>query len=365
VSGAADETLPRTPAEFAARAREILPAAVYDYFATGAADEISLDANLAAWRNIALRQRVLIDVSDLDTSVMLLGKRRPHPLAAAPTAWQTLAHPGGEVEHVRGVAAAGGIYVLSCWSSLPMQAVAEAAPDASRWFHVHLFTDRGLTRELVDEAVELGFEAIVLTVDQPVAGHRYRTMAASFVRPDSVMVKGRGAALDGSITWDDVAQLASSLPVPLVAKGVLDAADVPPARDAGVAAIVVSNHGARQLDTVLPTAAALPPVVDAADGQLDVLVDGGICRGTDVVKALALGASGVLVGRQSLWALACGGAPAVQRGFEMLVQELGTALAIMGYSRASDLDRSALLQAPWASWGTDLQLDNETGKKER
>ena len=131
-----------------ARAKELLPAAVYDYFATGAADEITLEANVAAWRNIALRQRVLVDVSAQDTSVTILGKPRPHPFISAPTAWQVLAHPGGEADHVRGVAAAGGIYILSCWSSQPMEEVAAAAPDAARWFHLHLFTDRGLTRDL-------------------------------------------------------------------------------------------------------------------------------------------------------------------------------------------------------------------------
>jgi 4-hydroxymandelate oxidase len=354
------DLLPLTPPEFAQRAREILPADVYDYFATGAADEITLEANAAAWRNIALRQRILIDVSTVDTSVTLLGKQRPHPFVSAPTAWQTLAHPGGEADHVRGVSAAGGIYILSCWASMPMDTVAEAAPDAARWFHLHLFTDRSLTRELADRAVELGFEAIVLTVDQPVAGYRYRTAQARFVRPPSVIVANRSPVLDGSITWDDVAELAASLPVPLVAKGVLDPDDARLAVEAGLAGIVVSNHGARQLDTVLPTAAALPGIADAAEGKLDVLVDGGIQRGTDAVKALALGASGVLVGRQMLWALACGGAPAAQRGMEMLVAELATAIQIMGYANASDLDRSALLPAPWANWSDDP----DPGRKE-
>jgi len=344
------DPLPLTPPEFARRAKEILPDAVYDYFVTGAADEITLEANAAAWRNIALRQRILVDVSTVDTSVTILGRERPHPFASAPTAWQTLAHPGGEADHVRGVAAAGGIYILSCWSSQPMEEVAEAAPDSTRWFHLHLFTDRSLTVELAQQAVELGFEAIVLTVDQPVMGYRYRTAEARFVRPSSVILEGRNPVLDGSITWDDVADLAAALPVPLVAKGVLDPEDALLAAETGLAGIVVSNHGARQLDTVLPTAAALPPIADAVGGRLDILVDGGIQRGTDAVKALALGASAVLVGRQMLWALACGGAPAAQRGMEMLTTELATAIAIMGYSNAADLDRSALLPAPWAGW---------------
>ena len=357
MSGPLPEELPRTPAEFARRAKEILPPPVYDYLATGAADEITLEANAAAWRNIALRQRVLVDVSGPDTSVTILGKRRPHPFASAPTAWQVLAHPEGEAGHLQGVAAAGGIYILSCWSSQPMRAVKEAAPGATCWFHLHLFTDRGLTRDLVQQAEELGFEALVLTVDQPVAGFRYRTMAASFKRPDSVIVMDRHPALDGSITWDDVAALAASTGLPLLAKGVLDAEDADRAVDAGLAGVIVSNHGARQLDTVLPTAAVLPAVADAVSGRIDVLVDGGIQRGTDAVKALALGASGVLVGRQMLWALACGGAPAARRGLEMLVDELATALAIMGYRRAADLDRSALLPAPWGAWSSDSDLD--------
>jgi 4-hydroxymandelate oxidase len=348
------DSLPLTPPEFARRAKEILPAAVHDYFVTGAADEITLEANAAAWRNIALRQRILVDVTEVDISVTLLGKRRPHPFASAPTAWQTLAHPGGEAAHLRGVGAAGGIYILSCWASQTMEDVAAAAPDATRWFHLHLFTDRSLTRELADRAVELGFEALVLTVDQPVAGYRYRTAEARFVRPDSVIVKGREHGLDGSITWDDVAELASSVPLPVFAKGVLDPDDARLAVDAGLAGIVVSNHGARQLDTVLPTAVALPGIADAVEGRIDVLVDGGIQRGTDAVKALALGASGVLVGRQMLWALACGGAEGAQRGMEMLVAELRTAIQIMGRLSASELDRSALLPVPWAGWSDDL-----------
>jgi 4-hydroxymandelate oxidase len=350
VSDPPGDGLPRTLAEFAARAKSLLPPAVHDYLATGAADEITLEANVAAWRNLALRQRVLAGFSQWDTTVTLLGKERPHPFLVAPTAWQTLAHPGGEAEHVRGVGRAGGIYVLSCWSSMPLQEVAEAAPDAARWFHVHLFTDRGLTDELVAEAAGLGFEAIVLTVDQPVAGHRYRTMTGHFARPESVVLRGRKAVLDATITWDDVAALGASTSLPLVVKGVLDADDARLAVEAGVDGIVVSNHGARQLDTVLPTAAALPPIADAVGGAVDVLVDGGIQRGTDAVKALALGASGVLVGRQMLWGLACGGADGAQRSLELLVGELGTALAIMGYERASDLDRAALLAAPWAGW---------------
>jgi 4-hydroxymandelate oxidase len=342
--------LPRTPAEFASRAQELLPAAVYDYFATGACDEITLEANVAAWRNIALRQRILVDVSAQDTSVTILGKTRPHPFISAPTAWQVLAHPGGEAEHLRGMAAAGGIYILSCWSSQPMEEVAAAAPHASRWFHLHVFTDRGLTRELAGRSAELGFEALVLTVDQPVAGFRYRTMTAQFQRPDSVIVKGRSPALDGTITWDDVAELAASTSLPLLGKGVMDAEDAKLAVDAGLAGVIVSNHGARQLDTVWPTAAVLPKVAEAVDGRIDVLVDGGIQRGTDAVKALALGASGVLVGRQMLWALACGGAAGVQRCLEMLVEEFRVGFAIMGYPRAADLDRSALLPAPWPGW---------------
>jgi isopentenyl diphosphate isomerase/L-lactate dehydrogenase-like FMN-dependent dehydrogenase len=360
VSGPAAD-LPRTPAEFARRAKELLPGPVYDYLVTGAADEITLEANAAAWRNIALRQKILIDVSGLDTSVTLLGRRRPHPFASAPTAWQTLAHPGGEAELARGMAAGGGIYVLSCWSSQPMREVAEAAPDSTRWFHLHLFTDRAFTLELAEEAAELGFEALVLTVDQPVAGYRYRTMTGQFARPEAVIVKGRDAGLDGTITWDDVAELARSVKLPLLAKGVLDPGDARLAVEAGLAGVIVSNHGARQLDTVLPTAAVLPLVADAVNGEIDVLVDGGICRGTDAVKALALGASGILVGRQMLWALACGGAPAAQRGLELLVAEFGTALAIMGCTRAEDLDRSALLPAPWAGWSEND--DNRPGRE--
>ena len=344
------DDLPLTLEGFAVRARATLPPQIYDYFATGAADEITLAANGAAWRNLALRQRVLIDVSAHDTSTTILGRERPHPFIAAPMAWQTLAHPGGEAEHARGIAAASGIFTLSCWSSQPVAEVAQAAPDVTRWLHLHIFTDRGLTQSLVEQAREHGFEALVLTIDQPVAGHRYRTAGARFTRPGSPILSGYTPALDPTVTWDDVAELAASAGLPLIVKGLLDAADVPLAIDSGVAGIVVSNHGARQLDTVLPTAVALPAVVDAVAGAVDVLVDGGIRRGTDAVKALALGASGVLVGRQLLWSLASGGAPAVQSGLELLVTEFRTALAVIGIPHARDLDRHTLLPAPWANW---------------
>jgi isopentenyl diphosphate isomerase/L-lactate dehydrogenase-like FMN-dependent dehydrogenase len=178
-------------------------------------------------------------------------------------------------------------------------------------------------------------------------------MRGQFERPASVIVKDRKPALDGTITWDDVAELAASTSLPLLGKGVMDAEDGTLAVDAGLAGVVVSNHGARQLDTVWPTAIALGPIVEAVDGKIDVLVDGGIQRGTDAVKAIALGASGVLVGRQMLWALACGGAEGVQRCVEMLVAEFGIAFAIMGRPHAADLDRSDLLPAPWPGWAAD------------
>jgi isopentenyl diphosphate isomerase/L-lactate dehydrogenase-like FMN-dependent dehydrogenase len=341
--------LPLTLPEFAEQAAEKLSDGVLRYFAGAAGDEITLDDNIAAWQRLALRQRVMVDVSSRDLSVEVLGVRRPHPVIMAPMAWQTLANPGGESAAAQGVGATSGIYTMSCWASQHAKQVAAEASDTTRWMHIHIFPDRGMTKALIDEAVAGGYEALVLTVDQPLAGRRDRAMRAQFERPGSPNLPGLiPGALDPTQNWDDVAQLCATAGLPLLVKGLLDPADAELAVQAGVAGVVVSNHGGRQLDTVLSTAGALPAVVEQVAGRVDVLVDGGIRRGTDIVKALAMGANAVLIGRPLMWGLAVGGAAGVQHSIELFLKELDIAMAIIGVRSVADLEPSIVLRGPWS-----------------
>ncbi|MTD57586.1 alpha-hydroxy acid oxidase [Amycolatopsis pithecellobii] len=343
-------TLPLTLPEFAERAAEVLPDGVLRYFAGAAGDEITLADNVVAWQRLALRQRVLVDVSKRDLSVEILGVRRPHPVIMAPMAWQTLANPGGEIAAAQGIGAAGGIYTMSCWASQHADDVAAQAADTTRWMHIHIFPDRDITQRLVDRAVRGGFEALVLTADQPVAGRRDRSMRAQFARPGSPNLADLApGSLEPAQTWEDVAELVTSSPLPVIVKGLLEPGDAELAIQAGAAGIVVSNHGARQLDTVLSTASALPAVVEQVAGRVDVLVDGGIRRGSDIVKALALGADAVLIGRPLLWGLAVGGADGVRHSVELYLKELDIALAVLGVTSAAELEPSIVLPAPWSA----------------
>lgn len=333
--------------DLAERAREVLPAGVHTYFEGGAGDEITVRANGAAWRALALRQRVLAGVPHRSPTVSLLGRERRLPMIAAPMAWQRLAHPDGEIGLARGCLAAGGLYCLSTFGTTTPEDLAAAVDDpASLWMQTQFFRDRDLTREIVARAAAAGFEAVVLTVDQPVLGRRDRSASTPFGRPGSPTIGERPTLPDPTIGWADVAELVAESPLPVLAKGLLDPRDVALARDAGCAGVIVSNHGGRQLDTVLPTAVALPPVAEAA-GDLPVLVDGGIRRGSDIVKALALGATAVLVGRSLLWALAVGGEPGARAAAGLFATELDLALGVLGIDDVADLDPGIVLPAPW------------------
>jgi 4-hydroxymandelate oxidase len=353
--------LPPTISDFERRAAEVMPAGAHGYYAGGAGDEITLRDNVAAWQRLALRPRVMVDCSKRDPSTTVLGRRRSHPLIVAPTAFHTLATQEGETATALGAAATDTTFCLSTLSTIGAVELATGAPEVSRWFQLYVFKDRGVTRELVAAAVEYDYEALVLTVDLPVFGTRERDIRSGFVLDEAAAVPNLGAAgargaltlpelgtlLDQSLTWDDIGRFAADSGLPVVVKGVLTSEDARRAIDAGAAGIVVSNHGGRQLDTVLSGADALPEVVDEAGDEVDVLVDGGIRRGTDVVKALALGARAVMVGRPVLWGLAVGGKEGVRRVLELLLADIDTALALVGAPRAADLDRSWVQRAPW------------------
>jgi isopentenyl diphosphate isomerase/L-lactate dehydrogenase-like FMN-dependent dehydrogenase len=332
-------------ADFEALAESTLEAGAFGYYAGGAGDEQVVAGNVEAWRRLRLRPRVLVDVSQVTTETTVLGTPVSMPLLVAPTAIQRLAHPDGELAMARAAAGAGTVMCLSTIATATPEDVAAAAPSAPRWFQLYVFRQRDATRRLVEQAAEHGYRAIVLTVDAPRLGRRERDLRTAFRVPEEIVVPSVAAAfggwqgatpmellgaIDPSLTWDDLEQVRSHAPLPLVLKGIQTAEDAELACEHGVDAIVVSNHGGRQLDAVAPTAELLPEIVEAVAGRIEVYVDGGIRRGSDVVKALALGARAVLAGRPPLWGLACDGEAGARRVLELLRDEIELALALCG-----------------------------------
>ncbi|MCW3015332.1 MAG: alpha-hydroxy-acid oxidizing enzyme [Solirubrobacterales bacterium] len=325
------------------KARATLPRPVYDYFAGGAGDERTLAENDAAWRALWLVPRVLTGVAVADPSVELFGRRLRAPLLLAPVAALRLLHPDGEVACARAAADAGTVFCLSTRATADLAEVAAAAPDAPRWFQLYMGPDRGTVAEMLRRAREHGYEQIVLTVDLPVAGRRDREDRHGPVAfPAGVTLADHlGGVTDPAtakpvvggwqaLTWEDVAWVREVSNLPVMVKGILTAEDARRAVRAGASAIVVSNHGGRQLDGCLPTAVALPDVTAAVAGAVPVLVDGGIRDGGDVVRALACGASAVLIGRPYAWALACGGQAGVARVLEALIADTARTMALVG-----------------------------------
>jgi isopentenyl diphosphate isomerase/L-lactate dehydrogenase-like FMN-dependent dehydrogenase len=291
-------------------------------------------------------------VSSASASTTVLGADVSMPLLVAPVAFQRVAHDDGEPATARAAAAAGTVMCLSTLATASAAEVAEAAPDGARWFQLYCFSDRGVTEALVEQAVDSGYRAIVLTVDAPLLGRRERDLRTGFAIPESIEVPsfsraigGRREAtlrdmfalLDQSLTWRDVEDLAALSTLPVVVKGVITAEDARLAVDHGAAAVVVSNHGGRQLDGVPATLDALPEVVEAVEGNAEVYVDGGVRRGTDVVTALALGARAVLIGRPVVWALATGGEAGVAKLLDLMRAEIELALALLGCPTPDDV----------------------------
>ncbi|MGE5279065.1 MAG: alpha-hydroxy acid oxidase [Acidobacteriota bacterium] len=340
--------------EFEAIARDRLEKPVYDYYAGGADDEITVRSNREAFSRLRLKYRVLVDVSRVDLSAELLGVPLSFPVLLAPTALHRMAHPEGERASARAAAGAGTLLTLSTVSSVPLEEVAAAAPGGARWFQLYCFEQREATEALVERALAAGYRAIVLTVDVPILGRRERDLRNPFAMPGGVAaahfeeaprtVAGRtllsSMVNQPSLSWKDLAWIRRLSPLPLVLKGIVRGDDAARAVDEGAAAVWVSNHGGRQLDTSIPTAQALEEVVESVGGRVPVIVDGGIRRGTDVLKALALGASAAAVGRPQLWGLAAAGEQGVRRVLEMLREELALAMALAGCRRLSEIDRS-------------------------
>jgi isopentenyl diphosphate isomerase/L-lactate dehydrogenase-like FMN-dependent dehydrogenase len=348
-------------ADFERAATEALDPGTAGYFFGGANDEVTLAENVTAWRNWRLRPRVLAGHSAWTTRSELLGKELAMPVLVAPVAYQRLVDDQGELAMARAAAATGTVMCLSTLATVRPSEVAEVVPDGRRWFQLYCFKDEGVTRALMDEAVDSGFEAIVITVDAPRGGRRERDIRTGFSLPEGLGVPSIQAALGSSpsvtieetfslmepaLSWGYLEGLASEYDIPVLLKGVLTAEDAALAVEHGAGGIVVSNHGGRQLDCSLATADVLPEVVDAVAGRIPVLVDGGIRRGTDIAIALALGADAVLVGRPPLWGLATAGEAGALRVLELLRDELELALALCGCVSPADLSREHVRRAP-------------------
>ena len=325
-------------ADFEPLARAAMDPGGFDFVAGGAWDELSLAENEAAWLRYRFRPRVMVDVSVSDPSTAILGVRSPLPVAIAPTAYHTLAHPDGELETIRGAAAAGVPFILSTSSSRTLEEVAAAAPGATRWFQLYLQDVPSLSQSLVARAEAAGFTAIVLTVDLAAFGYRERDRRSGFEPPPYGNFDPETPSpirTRGTTTWAAVEEIRGWTSLPIVVKGLLTGEDARLAVEHGVDGIVVSNHGARQLDRTpapIDVLAEVVAAVRAAGGadRTEVWVDGGVRRGLDVAIALALGARAVLVGRPIVYALAAGGQAGVERALEILLEEFDIAMRLLG-----------------------------------
>ena len=340
--------------ESAAMARLTRPA--FDYYFGGARDERALRRNRKAFEEYVLHYRVLAGIEQVDLSTEVLGNRVSMPIAAAPTAFHGMAHPEGEVASVRAVGAEGGLFILSTLSNRPLEEVLGAA-SAPVFFQLYVYKDRGVTLELVRRAEAAGAKAVVVTVDLPVHGGRERDMRNRFTLPQGLTVGnlqgcagdtlGDGgllsyvqAQLNPSFSWKDLAWLQAQTRLPIAVKGVVRPDDALRAADQGVRAVVVSNHGGRQLDQSPATLHCVSAIRQALPDEVEVWMDGGVRRGGDVLTALCLGANLVLIGRPVLWGLAAAGEEGVGLVFQQLRHELEEAMHLVGLERPCDAERS-------------------------
>lgn len=337
--------------EFEELARQSMTPMAYEFVASGAADEHTLRWNREAFDRIRLRPRVLREVATVDTRVTVLGRDLPFPILLAPTAYHRVLHPEGELETARGAGAAGVTWIVSMSTTTAIADIARVAT-SPLWFQLYFQSDPGFTRDVVRQAEESGCEALCLTVDSPIIGARNRQARARFRLPPDVMTPHlydighrKQEIMDPRrvpATWKDVESLRAFTKLPVVLKGILDPGDAELAIQSGAQAVVVSNHGGRNLDTAPPSIVALPDVADRVQGRIPLLVDGGIQRGTDILKALALGATAVLIGRPYCYGLSVAGAAGVSRVVEILRGEFEAAMMLTGVAAVSQIDRAIL-----------------------
>ncbi|MFG2044279.1 alpha-hydroxy acid oxidase [Dactylosporangium sp. NPDC048998] len=352
-----------TASDFSRRAQGLVEPGVWDFIEGGAEDERTLAANLRAFDRVRLRPRMLAGVSDVDTTVSLFGTRYATPIGIAPTAYQRLIDAEGEVATARGAGAAGALFVVAMFASRTIEDIAEAS-STGPWLQLYWLRRRDVMRSMAQRAEQAGYGAIMLTVDVPRMGRRWRDMRNGFaigggvaaVNIDpavmasaherdaghSAIARHTSDSFDPSLSWGDLAWLRGCTRLPLVLKGILTAEDAALAVEHGADAIVVSNHGGRQLDGAVASLDALAEVVDAVGGACPVLFDGGVRRGADALAALALGAHMVLLGRPPLWGLAAGGADGVAGVLRTATQELAHAMALAGRPALASLDRTVL-----------------------
>ena len=349
--------------DFARAAQDALAPAAYDYYRSGATDERTLADNRAAFDRLKIAYRVMVDVSARDLSTTVLGSSVAMPVLIAPTAFHRMAHDEGELATARAAGSAGTVMINSSLSNTDIEDVVKATA-GDVWFQLYVYRDRAATKALAQRAEAAGCKALVVTVDAPLLGRRERDVRNRFHLPEGLAVKnmlaqGYGDVLqqatesglaayfatliDASLSWDDVEWLQSLTSLPVLLKGVVRADDAERAVASGVAGLVVSNHGGRQLDTSPATIDVLPAISDAVGGRCEILLDGGIRRGTDVLKAIALGASAVLIGRPVLWGLSVGGEAGVRRVLSLLRDEIDLAMALAGAPRVTDISSDLIL----------------------
>jgi len=341
--------------DLADAARERLDPAVYDYFAGGAEDEITLRANEDAFARIGLVPRVLRGIGERRLGLELLGCPISLPVVIAPTAFHRLAHPEGEIATALAAAASGTIFIAGTAATTAIEDI--TATGAPVWFQLHVQPDRGFTEALVRRAEKAGCRALVVTLDSPVPGRRERDLRNGFgdlpaglvcenmrePQPDGTWGLARDIEFAADLSWADLARLRELTGLPLVLKGITHPDDAQRAIELGAAALIVSNHGGRQLDGAQSSIAALPAIVDAVGKSIEVHLDGGIRSGQDVVRALALGARGTYIGRAFLYGLGAMGEAGVHRCLQIIGNELDLTMAFCGLRDVQDIDSSILL----------------------
>lgn len=339
-------TLPTSVDSMKAAAKELLTEAAYNYFAAGSFGESTVVENVDAWSRWFIRPRIGFDTSEIDLTTTVLGTEIAFPVMIAPCGFNRLAHADGEFAVTRACQTSGTIHVLSSAPGFHPQEIKDVAPEGPKWLQLYADPDTGITDERVGRAVDAGYKAVAITVDTPTLGIRYQGLGSqNFVTELFAAYEAPVVTMSHKLDWKELERITSNSPIPVVLKGVMHPEDAKRAPDHGVQGVIVSNHGGRQLDGAIPTAFALPGVVEAADGRMEVFVDGGVQTGIDVLRALALGARAVLIGRPYLWALAINGEQGVVDLLERFRQETLNAMALAGQTDTKNVDRSIVVSA--------------------